>query len=121
MNEATYQRDQAAYKRIIDSYLAHGTDVEGFIVVFMDQWKQDGEKERKLPFVEQTFLVERGNLTPHFAKQAPDVLRFGRLMDRLFTSCDCYRPDPEGPLEISEEELRRELSLFRYIWWGNDA
>ena len=39
-------------------------------------------------------------------------------MDRLFTSCDCYRPDPEGPIEISEEELRREILLFRYIWWG---
>jgi len=121
MDDVAYKRDQAAYKRIIDSYLAHGTDVEGFIGAFMDQWKQDGAKEHKLPFVAQTFAVEQGKLMPLFAEQAPDVHRFGRLMDRVFTSCDCYRPDPEGPIEISEAELRRELSLFRYIWWGEDA
>ena len=118
MKQATYQRDQDAYRRLIDSYLAHSTDVEGFITAFMNQWKQDRDRERKLPFVEQTFAAEQGKLTPLFVEQTPDSHRFDRLMDRLFTSCDCYWPDPEGPIEISEEELRRELSLFRYIWWG---
>lgn len=102
MDEAPYERDQAVYKRFIDSYLAKKTDVEGYIQTFMDRWKQDRDRESERPWLNPT----------------PEASRFGRLTDRLFTSCDCYRPVPAGPIEISEETLRLELTLFRYIWWG---
>ncbi len=102
MSEVAYKRDEAAYKRIIDSYLANVTDAEGYITAFMGQWRQDRDKEFEHPLVERT----------------PDTLRFGRLMDRLFTSCDCFDSDPQGPFEINEDVLRDEVRLFRYLWWG---
>jgi hypothetical protein len=47
-------------------------------------------------------------------------IRFQRIINRIFTSCDSYSEDPQQQLyEISETELRNELDLLRYIWWGN--
>ena len=84
---------ESAYKSIIDDYLTDQLTVDEFINLFMNQWKYDREND---------------SLDP----------KFGRLIDRLFTSCDCYDENPEGEFEISEKELKNEIQLLAYIWWG---
>lgn len=84
---------ESAYRSVIDSYLNHRLTVDEFIDSFMTQWKNDREYNSFDP-------------------------RFRRLIDRLFTSCDCYHEDPKGEFEISEIELKNEVELLNYIWWG---
>lgn len=47
-------------------------------------------------------------------------VRFQRLIDHLFTSCDVYEPDaqPNDPYTISAEQLKQEVELLAYVWWG---
>jgi hypothetical protein len=82
------------YRTIIDSYLNGDTSVDEFIDAYMNQWKEDRDS------------------------QVDNDPRFRRLSDRIFTSCDCYYAEPEGDFEISEAQLREEVSLLRYIWFG---
>ena len=82
------------YKLLIDKFLNNGISVEEFIEAYFKQWQHD-----------------RDNRIIHDSK-------FQRLIDRIFTSCDCYSDNPQGPLEISESELRNELGLLFHIWWG---
>ena len=82
------------YKDLIDSYLRGKKDVNQFIDAYMNQWRFD-----------------RDNKTVFDA-------RFHRLIDRIFTSCDSYSDSPEGEIEISENQLKDELRLLRYIWFG---
>lgn len=93
---------QADYKRIIDYYLSREASVDEFIAAFMEQWRFDRDNPR-----EQAEGLEQIS-----------AQRFGRLMNRLFTSCDCYDEAPEGTFEISEEQLRQEVGLLAHIWWG---
>jgi hypothetical protein len=83
---------ESAYRLIIEDYLNHQLTVNEFIDSFMKQWKQDRENESFDP-------------------------RFRQLIDRLFTSCDCYDEEPEEEFEISETELKNEVRLLRSIWW----
>ncbi len=82
------------YKLLIEKYLNKGSSVEEFIESYFRQWRHD-----------------RDNQITH-------DLKFQRLIDRVFTSCDCYSDNPQGPCEISEKELRDELGLLSHIWWG---
>ncbi|AXE19189.1 hypothetical protein DR864_16235 [Runella rosea] len=82
------------YKLLIDNYLNKGSSVEKFTNAFFQQWKHD-----------------RDNEIVHDSK-------FQRLIDRLFTSCDCYSENLQRPIEISETELRNEVGLLSHIWWG---
>lgn len=84
---------ETTYKVLIDSYLSHRLTVDEFINSFMKQWKNDREYDSFDP-------------------------RFRRLIDRLFTSCDCYCENPETPFQLSEIELKNEIQLLRHIWWG---
>jgi hypothetical protein len=85
-----------SYKALINDYLDQMTPVEAFIDAYFRLWKS-----------------ERDN----GALEGYDP-RFQRMADRIFTSCDCYREDPQRPHEISETELRNELEVLRHIWWG---
>lgn len=82
------------YNIIIDNYILGKWDVNQFIDAFMRQWRDD-----------------RDNHTLNDPK-------FQRLIDRIFTSCDCYSDKPEGEIEINEKQLKDEVSLFRHIWFG---
>ncbi|NML65039.1 hypothetical protein HHL22_07455 [Hymenobacter sp. RP-2-7] len=84
---------EQAYQHVVTRFLKYQSGVDEFINEFMQLWKTD----RNL-----------ATLDP----------RFRRLIDRLFTSCDCYRPEPLEAHEISEEELRSEVALLSYIWWS---
>lgn len=84
---------ESAYRSIIGGYLNHGLTVDEFVNSYIIQWKQDREYDSFDP-------------------------RFRRLIDRLFTSCDCYHKDSEGAFEISETELKNEVQLLTHIWWG---
>jgi len=82
------------YKRIIDTFLANEIDVNKFIDQFMNQWRKDRDEN-----------VKNDN-------------RFQRLIDRIFTSCDCYNEKPEKHFEIDENKLKQEVELLRHIWFG---
>lgn len=82
------------YKKIFDDYLTNKSGVEDFVNRFMNQWREDSDK-----------------------KEANDS-RFQRLIDRVFTSCDCYSAIPEGEFEIGEKQLKDEVGLLTHIWFG---
>jgi N12 class adenine-specific DNA methylase len=82
------------YKLIIDKYLGNNSNVDQFIEGFMEQYKNDRDNN----------IVNDE--------------RFQRLIDRIFASCDCYCEKPEQAIEITEKQLKDEVSLFRYIWFG---
>ena len=82
------------YKLIMDQYLEDQIVVDEFIKLFIAHWRR-----------------------AHDASNNYDE-RFNRLISRLFTSCDCYSKEPEGPFEILEMELKNEVQIFRWIWWG---
>ncbi|WP_083769102.1 colicin immunity domain-containing protein [Dyadobacter fermentans] len=88
---------ETIYKLFIDRYLNDHVVVEEFIRSFFEQWRRDRD-----------------------TGQNHDE-RFARLIDRIFTSCDCYNAEPEGPLEISELDLKTEVQLLTYIWWGDKS
>jgi hypothetical protein len=91
------------YKPILAAYLGCHLTVDEYITAFMKQWKRDRDEAWSKPLPEES------------SRQA----RFHELMNRLFTSCDCYNEHPEAPHEISEYELRQEVQLFyRRIWEG---
>ncbi|MBW7914273.1 MAG: hypothetical protein H3C54_11405 [Taibaiella sp.] len=85
---------ETTYKHILDLFLTRQIDVKIFIDQYFAQWESD-----------------RDNAVSFDPK-------FERMIGRIFTSCDCYSEDPENPYEISEEQLRLEIDLLRYIWWG---
>ncbi|GAA4339257.1 hypothetical protein GCM10023149_49840 [Mucilaginibacter gynuensis] len=88
--------DETKYKDLIDMFLSQQIDVNMFINKYFVKWKNDRDN---------------GNIAAYDPK-------FQRIIDRVFTSCDCYTEKPEHPHEISEEELRLEIDLLRHIWWG---
>ncbi|HEX8326034.1 MAG TPA: colicin immunity domain-containing protein [Hymenobacter sp.] len=91
--------NEANYRPIIEAYLGQQLSVDAYITAFMRQWKNDRDAQQ--PTSQQT---------------TSDTL-FARMMDRLFTSCDCYDENPEGPVGISESTLRDEVALFHPILW----
>lgn len=82
------------YKRIFEDYLADKLHVDDFIENFMRQWKADRDNEER------------------------NDKRFQRLVDRIFTSCDCYSSTASGQFEISEKQLKGEVGLLNHIWFG---
>jgi len=86
---------EKAYQTIFDDYLSGKGGVDTFIERFMTQWRTDRDADTRLDE------------------------RFQRLIDRVFTSCDCYSENPSDNFEISEEELRREVAMLRHIWFGS--
>jgi len=86
---------ESTYKEIIDKFLSNRTSVDAFIDAYFQLWRADRDS---------------GTM------EAYDD-RFQRLINRVFTSCDCYAEIPEQSHEVSEIELRNELALLRHIWW----
>ncbi len=82
------------YKEIFDDYLEGTLNVDAFIDKFMNQWREDRDNN-----------IQNDD-------------RFQRLVDRVFTSCDCYTKQPVRSVDINEEQLKSEVALFRYIWFG---
>jgi hypothetical protein len=82
------------YKKIFDDYLTDKSSVDTFVEIFMNQWKEDRDNNEN------------------------NDSRFRRLIDRVFTSCDCYSATPEGQFQIDEKQLKEEVGLLTYIWFG---
>ena len=68
----------------------------------MRQWESD--QDAQLPTAQLPFQ-----------QLAPSDVRFGQMVDRLFTSCDCCDEHPEGLFELFEAMLRSEVALFHHI------
>ena len=94
--------NEGDYKPILADYLGNRLTVDEYISAFMKQWKHDRDEAWSQPLPEQ----------------APRQEQFHEMMNRLFTSGDCYDEHPESPWEISEEELRQEVQLFYQRLWG---
>lgn len=84
------------YKLIFHKYLSNSYDVDKFIEAFYEEWRLDRDDGTSISY----------------------DTKFQRLMDRIFTSCDCYTKNPLKTHEITEQELRNEVQLLSYIWWG---
>lgn len=82
------------YKKIFEGYLTDKLDVDTFVERFMNQWRGDRDRSEK------------------------NDSRFQRLIDRIFTSCDCYSATQEGQFEINEKQLKDEVGLLTHIWFG---
>ena len=82
------------YKTLIDHFLKGTNSVDEFISAYFEKWKRD--RDENVVYDD----------------------RFQRMIDRIFTSCDCYDPSPEGSFAISEQDLRDEIDLLAHIWWG---
>jgi hypothetical protein len=89
--------EDTKYKEMLDMFLSRKIDVNTFIDIYFAAWKEDRDNENTISY------------DP----------KFQRMIDRIFTSCDCYTERPENTHDISEEELRHEIDLLRYIWWGS--
>jgi hypothetical protein len=87
---------ESTYKHILEQFLTQQVDVNTFIDQYFTQWKSDRDNGKAVSY------------DP----------KFQRIIDRIFTSCDCYDEEPQMPHKISEEQLRQEIDLLRYIWWG---
>ena len=85
---------ESKYKIVIDKFLEKKTTVTQFIESFIVEWKTD--RDNNINYSD----------------------RFQRLIDRLFTSCDSYHESPDNDFEITEKQLRQEVSLLRHIWFG---
>ena len=83
---------ESNYKQVIGQFLTREADVQTFVDQYFALWKSDPDHEN-------------------------NDNRFQRLVNRIFTSCDCYAAIPENSLEITEDELRQEVALLHYIWW----
>ena len=82
------------YKEMFDDFLTDKLDVDHFIERFMNQWRTDRDMNES------------------------NDMRFQRLIDRLFTSCDCYSKTADGQSEINEGQLKDEVGLLSHIWFG---
>ncbi len=82
------------YKTIFDDYLTSKLNIDDFIDRFMNQWRVDRDKNEY------------------------NDSRFQRLVDRIFTTCDCYSTTPNGQFEIDEKQLKDEVRLLAHIWFG---
>jgi hypothetical protein len=82
------------YKEMFDDFLSDKLDADHFIERFMNQWRTDRDMNES------------------------NDIRFQRLIDRLFTSCDCYSKRPDGQFEINEGQLKDEVRLLSHIWFG---
>ena len=90
------------YKPILAAYLGNRLTVNEYITAFMEQWKRDRDEAWSKPLRKESLRQEQ----------------FHELMNRLFTSGDCYEEHPTAPWEISEEEVRQEVQLFYHRLWG---
>lgn len=85
---------EAGYQSLFDQFIRENLPAGTFVEAFMKEWRKD-----------------RDEATRHDP-------RFQRLLDRIFTACDCYEPQPALPIEIDAEQLRREVELLHHIWFG---
>ena len=86
------------YNNLFDKFLTKKLTADQFADNFMDLWRED-----------------RDNVI----RSKSDALdpRFRRIVDRIFTSCDCLN-DTSDKFTISEDDLRQEVDLLRHIWFG---
>ncbi|MBK7434193.1 MAG: hypothetical protein IPI66_10040 [Chitinophagaceae bacterium] len=85
---------ESNYKDIIDGFLSKRLSVDKFIDVFMIQWKAD--RDNKIEY---------------------DV-KFQEIIDQVFTASDCYSEKPENTFEISETQLRKEITFLYNSWYS---
>lgn len=85
---------ESQYQELFQKYLNGNISNEIFVRSFEKQWVEDRDNKVKYD------------------------CRFQRIIDRIFSSCDCYSENPEGPFEINEKQLKEEVDLLNHIWFG---
>ena len=104
----TYDTHESIYRELIESFLAHSITPADFVHQYIDQWGSDRDA--------QWLLIE----SEGDAAETEESL--GAVLDQAFTACDCYDPEPEGEIEIGEDQLRAEISdLYRARWGQGHA
>ena len=87
---------ETAYQALIRSCLRNEISIDSFVERFSEIWRSDRDS---------------GEMTVY-------CIQFQRLIDRVFTNCDCLAPTPESATDMDEDAFRTELQLMYEIWWG---
>jgi hypothetical protein len=120
----SYAANELLYLNLIRELLCAKLDGETFCGAFMRQWKADRDeqiaKSESWPERYDLQLIEayqRGALTAEeFHRKWAELWGYTEydslceMLDRVFTVCDCFAPAPEGPCEVSEDQLKQEVS-----------
>jgi hypothetical protein len=90
---------EAEYRTVVEELLNSRVSVDEFVASFMKIWREQRDSER--------------------AQKLDQKLQ--RLVDRIFTSCDVYSPEPLEDWEYNADQLRSEVALLAYVWRGLNA
>ncbi|WP_421131803.1 colicin immunity domain-containing protein [Alteromonas sp. A079] len=95
--QGSRQTVEDEFKVLVESFIENKVSADQFMTSFMNLWRETRDS---------------GVLN----ECDP---RLGRILDRMFTSCDAYDPAPEGPFEISAVQFKEEIKDMAYLCWGN--
>ena len=90
---------EESYRRLIWNYLSEKVSAEDFVDAFFKQRREDG-------------------VGPEYEHADQDP-RFLRLLDRVFSACDCFDSELNHPVGLTEEQLRHEVGLLYSVWWDD--
>lgn len=103
---AAYIKNEEIYREIIRGFLSKKTNSNTFVNEFMEQWKHDRDKQWE--------DIEKGE-EPNEAENELN----NKLLDQIFSACDCYDPNPENEYEINDEQLFNEVKILATNYWGD--
>jgi len=99
----TYHSNELLYRDLMQKFIQRLLSVAEFEQRFFEQWRADRDEQWKLD--------KRGTVL------SPDELELGQVLDQTFTALDCYTPNPTNTFDISETQLRSEITeLFHARW-----
>ena len=102
---AAYIDNENVYRELIRDFLSQQIDAIIFVEKFIAQWKHDRDKQ----FEE----INKGIEPSETEEELSD-----KLLDQIFTACDCYNPKPEEKYELNDEQLFIEVKKLASNYWG---
>ncbi len=120
-----YVANEKQYLEIIHQLLNAEVDGETFCREFSSLWKADRDEE----YAKRDAWAERYDLqlvdahgrgeisSEEFERKWVELFGYAEykdlveMLDRIFTACDVFDPEPERELEIDEAQLKNEVAL----------
>ena len=120
----SYVANEKRYLQLINRLLSSEVDGETFCREFSSLWKSDRDEQyaerAAWPGRYDLQLIEahsRGEIsTEEFGRKWDDLFGYAghehllEMLDRVFTACDAFDPEPEREMDIDESQLKREVS-----------
>lgn len=99
----TYLANEFLYRNLMLKFIQRLISAAEFEQRFFEKWRVDRD--------EQWELVNGGT------GLSPDEQELGQVLDQTFTALDCYTPNQINIFDISEVQLRSEITeLFNTQW-----